>query len=804
MKKIKLILVGASLLLSAVVLKAQLSTCATLGPCASNLVFNGDFRAGNVGFTTGLTGGVLGNLCACGTNSYCIANEPRTKCNMASWVDDLWDFDMGTNLGSYMVIDGNPGLGGAGVGLIWSQPVSMVNGASYVFKMHVMPSVSLASPGQNLNVTVGGMNIGANPTSPTGSYVAGMYVWNEVCVPFTYTGATGVVALSISQIGQVANGDYGIDAISLNVDNESWHQTTKNAVSRDQTKDVITDAAGDVYVTGYYTSQTTLEGGNNADVTLLSGSSTLAPTSYIAKYSACGDLLWEAHAKDFLNNYGNSIVLDQPNNRVYITGDFEGRIRFTTSNICSGLPTSITASLSGSRGYVAAFDMTTGCIEILEAINVSAYTRCEAITINETNGAIYVGGAKSTTSGGTDPSSFINKYTPAGTLGGLIATVTSTTTAGGVNKVEDMDFNETTNTLWAIGSFTKNVTFVPGGTLTYGGPVVIKDAFLVSYTDGGTFFTSTLLRRGNNTLYMTGEGIAVDASDNSVYITGSYRDQATAAQPAFQTASLLLSTVGSTTDKAYMIKIAGLGIWAKSGIATSNIANGKSVGARMGVAYFTGNYYKNILQLTGYPSVLYYTVGAPNNLSHSYTAAYNANGTIAFPTVNVTGDVSNTGVHEVESIYSGVNGHSFMVGAYSSSLRVDNLLVSPTNDLLSSGAAGHKNGFLVRVNSNFAGAYRSEEVAIENNMKVAKFELSQLSVYPNPTNGLTTIAIDNFDATNTNYKLVLYNSVGQLMQQLDVTSNKTDIDLSDYKNGLYILSFSDGVNTSVVRISKIN
>ena len=91
----------------------------------------------------------------------------------------------------------------------------------------------------------------------------------------------------------------------------------------------------------------------------------------------------------------------------------------------------------------------------------------------------------------------------------------------------------------------------------------------------------------------------------------------------------------------------------------------------------------------------------------------------------------------------------------------------------------------------------------KNDLTIVEITRS-ISVSPNPTNGLTTIAIDNFDATNTNYKLVLYNSVGQLMQQLNITSSKTDIDLSSYKNGIYLLSFSDGVNTSVVRISKTN
>ena len=77
--------------------------------------------------------------------------------------------------------------------------------------------------------------------------------------------------------------------------NTNWHQTTKNAFGDDVITDVVTDSDENVYVTGFFENYTTLNGGSNSDITMTAGLQG-ERASFIAKYSQCGDLIWEAHS----------------------------------------------------------------------------------------------------------------------------------------------------------------------------------------------------------------------------------------------------------------------------------------------------------------------------------------------------------------------------------------------------------------------------------------------------------------------------------------------------------------------------
>ncbi|HYG49618.1 MAG TPA: hypothetical protein VD905_01895, partial [Flavobacteriales bacterium] len=146
-----------------------------------------------------------------------------------------------------------------------------------------------------------------------------------------------------------------------------WHNTTKNTQFAEIYNDVITDQQGNVYVVGTFTKSTTLEGGDNPDVTINSGlSSTLETNTFVAKYNQCGNLVWASNSTDFLGNTGNGIALDENAGMVYITGNFNQVLRFSSAVSYDGLctvPNTVTIFTTGSvRGYVAQFDMNTGCL----------------------------------------------------------------------------------------------------------------------------------------------------------------------------------------------------------------------------------------------------------------------------------------------------------------------------------------------------------------------------------------------------------------------------------------------------------
>ncbi|GIV28054.1 MAG: hypothetical protein KatS3mg027_1868 [Bacteroidia bacterium] len=75
---------------------------------------------------------------------------------------------------------------------------------------------------------------------------------------------------------------------------------------------------------------------------------------------------------------------------------------------------------------------------------------------------------------------------------------------------------------------------------------------------------------------------------------------------------------------------------------------------------------------------------------------------------------------------------------------------------------------------------------------VEKFNnLTNCIIYPNPTNGIITIEIPEI-AENTT--LQIYNAYGQLMLQQQIKPTQTQVDLSPFGKGLYVVQIRDALN----------
>jgi hypothetical protein len=65
---------------------------------------------------------------------------------------------------------------------------------------------------------------------------------------------------------------------------------------------------------------------------------------------------------------------------------------------------------------------------------------------------------------------------------------------------------------------------------------------------------------------------------------------------------------------------------------------------------------------------------------------------------------------------------------------------------------------------------------------VNNFESNEVSMYPNPASNSFKIR-----ATNTIDRITIYNTLGQKMQELSPNKNNENIDVSSFKNGLYLI-----------------
>jgi len=172
--------------------------CTTTG----NQIINGDFSAGNTGFTSSLPFDMN-----CNAESYGVGAEARDKCNNSQWANDLWDHTVGNSTGSYMIVDA---WNNTNSNMIWSttSTVNVVAGQDYVFSFWQVRGISSTASTQTLEMRVGGATIAT--VSTVGAPQLG---WTEYCTTWTAT-TTGTVSVSIWQTGSYnGNQDYGIDDI---------------------------------------------------------------------------------------------------------------------------------------------------------------------------------------------------------------------------------------------------------------------------------------------------------------------------------------------------------------------------------------------------------------------------------------------------------------------------------------------------------------------------------------------------------------------------------------------------------------
>src|SRR6185369_11613054 len=105
----------------------------------------------------------------------------------------------------------------------------------------------------------------------------------------------------------------------------------------------------------------------------------------------------------------------------------------------------------------------------------------KTLAINKITSDVYVAGARN--NGPSASSAYIRKYTAAPSS--LVPTgfnINTTTTGAYFSAINDMDFDEVNNRLWAIGTFESDITFPGGGTKTTNTPGTgATDAFVVCY-----------------------------------------------------------------------------------------------------------------------------------------------------------------------------------------------------------------------------------------------------------------------------------------------------------------------------------
>ncbi|MBL4708775.1 MAG: T9SS type A sorting domain-containing protein [Flavobacteriales bacterium] len=608
-------------------------------------------------------------------------------------------------------------------------------------------------------------------------------------------------------VGSTTNPSCGT-TISVEVTGEKWHKTTENTTGSEVANDVVTDVNGNVYMVGTFTNTTELEGGANPNITIIGGAGNPSDM-YVAKYDNCGTLLWVANTVALTGLCtGNSLVLDELNQMVYVTGNVSSSssITFNSSQsagmLCLLGTTEMLIPTLSTSGYVAQYDMGTGCLYFAEEVSIGTSTDCRTLTVNETNGKIYLGGSFTTPSGGASYYSFIYKYTPTTAYGVLnILDVPSWTIYDNVqvnltyNVVNDLDFDETENRLYIIGNFKKVVNLYDGiYTASVSKLGLLPGAFMAAYDDPGSPSYVTL-RGGNGSIMgsMTGEGIAVDESTNNIFLTGSFEEDVTT---AFSVTGIDPLITFNSNSHSYMLSFNltdATHRWAHQTHATTGANDfviGKDVTTINGNAVFLNEFSGThmIVDVDGFFEALPF-IGSSAGNTHLGIISFTNTGVKNW--MNVTESQSPTGSdhHRGNAICSDLNQHSFVVGAYDNKLSYQD--GSPYSGNLSQTGSGD-NAFVMRV-QNASGAMHRQKQEESITINSATTTSLSVNIYPNPTADEFNLLIEYFNSNDaSSYQVRIYNLLGEQVFSTDLKEANTKISLDGFSQGIYLLNLTKG------------
>lgn len=179
----------------ALLCSASLLVFAWSGAARANLVTNGDFSAGNTGFSSDYT---YGNVSP--ANTYVIGTNPST----APGAYGDWG-----NFGDHTTGTGNMLIANGGSGRVWYETITVVPNTAYTFEFFVADVDDSSSSEAQLQAGANGSGIGSAVTTTTvGAWIKGTATWNS--------GAATSAVFSLADLNTAPGwNDFALDDISL-------------------------------------------------------------------------------------------------------------------------------------------------------------------------------------------------------------------------------------------------------------------------------------------------------------------------------------------------------------------------------------------------------------------------------------------------------------------------------------------------------------------------------------------------------------------------------------------------------------
>ncbi len=505
----------------------------------------------------------------------------------------------------------------------------------------------------------------------------------------------------------------------------SWEWAKSGGgINNDDGTSVVTDASGNVYVTGWFSSPSFL-----LSTTTLTNDSAGSGDIFVVKYDGLGNVLWAKSFGGISDDYGNGVAIDG-NGNVFITGYFHSTtITFGTTTL---------TRVGGNDVFIVKCD-SFGNVIWAKSAGGSANDESNSIALDSSGNVLIIGSFNS----------------PSITFG------TTTLASAGGNDIFIVKYDTGGNVIWAKGEggtaydwgssvatdvsgnilitgYFKSTTIVFGTTtLNNAG---IQNTFVAKYNvSGNALWAKSMEGTTNN-----GNDISTDNTGN-VFVTGSF-----SAPGIIGTDTL----TGNGTVDIFIVKFNALGsvLWF-NGAGSGSLDSGNSIATDA-----NGNIYE-----TGFYSG-YINFGATTFTNGGYAeifvVKYDTFGNVLWAqNVGSANGNSNIG----NGITTDGYGNVFTTGYF--------LNPTLTFGTINVTNAGNYDMFIAKLNS---------ATGIEENI-----QNNEINIYPNPATNMLQIASSKFQVEGIKIYNVMGEKV--ISHWSLVNSNSVTVDVSGLENGMYFV-----------------
>ena len=521
----------------------------------------------------------------------------------------------------------------------------------------------------------------------------------------------------------------------LNSTAQNWQWVrTAGGLNYDYSQSMVTDAAGNIYETGYFTSATITFG----SITLTNSGTNVS--MFLVKYNSAGNVVWAKSVVGSSDVNPFAIAVTTSGN-IYVTGLFAGAsLTFGTTTL---------GNIGDFSMFLFKYDTSGNAIWARSAIALNGNSGGAIAT--DVSGNIYVEGA-------FNGSKII------------FGSDTLTNTIAGTNDVFIVKYDLSGNVIWAKSGGGSGVEYPASIATDISGNVFASGLFNSSTA---TFGSTTLTNAGSfdiflvkydvtgNMIWAKGEGdtgndevtgITTDASGN-IYMTGYF------GSPSINFGTTTLTNSGQYNFFLTKYNSSGNVDWAKSaGGSFTDLSSAISIDTSANI-YITGYYTSSTLPLG--TTIL---TNSDTNMFEIFVAKYNGSGDVVWANGTSATDFSgNTIYNQPVSIANDNAGNVYVSGYFVGNTITfgDITIPNPTPD----------------TSVVFLAQYSSTS-------GVPIFTQSQgdINIYPNPVTALLNIT----DAQTIN-QIIITDLLGQVVYSKDVNSYNLQVDMSNLSSGLYFI-----------------